>query len=426
MRLSVEVTPGESLWTVQGPAAILSPDGTHLAFVTTDGQGQRKLYLRSLDQLQATALSGTERAANPFFSPDGEWIAFFAGGKLKKISVVGGAAVTLCDAPAGRGGSWGDDGAIVFAPEVLSGLSRDSSAGGMPEAVTTLDKEKGEGSHRWPQVLPGAKAVLFTTGVSVQRYIVAHSLETGERKTVQQAGFYGRYLLTGHLVYVSQGTLFAVPFDLGRLEVTGPSAPILEYVRTYIRYAAGQLDFSQTGTLVYLTGEGATADVSIFWMDPEGKTEPLLPTPRDYYNPSFSPDGKRLAVQITEGENSDLWVYELERETLSRLTFKEGSDRVPVWTPDGRYVTFSSDRQGGVSNIYWKRADGTGDAEHLTESSNLQIPWSWSPDGKVLAFHEQSTETRWDLWTLSMEEDGAGGVKPGEPIPFLRTPFNEA
>ena len=160
-------------------------------------------------------------------------------------------------------------------------------------------------------------------------------------------------------------------------------------------------------------------------MDPEGKTAPLLPTPRDYSNPSFSPDGKRLAVQINERSNVDLWVYELERETLSRLTFDEGQDGMPVWTPDGQRVAFTSNRGGGSWNLYWKRADGAGDAERLTESSNLQVPMSWSPDGKVLAFFEQSSESSWDLWTLPMEEDGAGGVKPGEPTPLLRTPFIE-
>ncbi len=160
-------------------------------------------------------------------------------------------------------------------------------------------------------------------------------------------------------------------------------------------------------------------------MDPEGKTEPFLPTPRNYQNPSFSPDGKRLAVHIDEGGNSDLWVYELERETLSRLTFDEGADVVPVWTPDGQRMAFGSDGGGGPWNLYWKRADGTGDAERLTESSNFQVPMSWSPDGNLLAFVEQSPETSWDRWTLPMEEDGAGGVKPGESTPFLRTTFAE-
>jgi len=427
MRLSVEVPPGESLWTVQGAAAVISPDGTRLAFVTTDGQGQQKLYVRSLDQLQANALSGTEGAANPFFSPDGEWIAFFSGNELKKVSVSGGATVTLCDAPNGRGGSWSEDGTIIFAPTQRSGLSRVSSAGGTPEAFTTVDRERGETSHRWPQVLPGGKAVLFTVRTSPleDRYLDVYSLDTGGRKTVQQGGMYGRYLPTGHLVYMSEGTLFAAPFDLGRLEVTGPSAPIVEDVQATPGYESAQVDFSQTGTLVYLTGEEAVNAVSIFWMDQEGKMDPLLSTPRDYLRPRFSPDGKRLAVDFSDGTNLDIWVYDLERETLSRLTFDEGGDRNPVWTPDGRYVTFSSNRQGGVGDIYWKRADGTGEAERLTESSNYQVPSSWSPDGKLLVFWEENLDTQSDLWMLPMEEDEHGALKPGKPKQFLRTSARE-
>ncbi len=429
MRLSVEVPPGQSLWTVQGAAPVISPDGTRLAFVAQNEAGERKLYLRHLDQLQASALSGTEGAANPFFSPDGQWIAFFAGGKLKKISVVGGAAVTLCDASTGRGGSWGEDGNIIFAPTRRSGLSRVSSAGGTPEAVTTLDEEKGEIAHRWPQVLPGGKVVLFTVESAGRTFeeatIQVQSLETGEKKTLQQGGYYGRYLPAGHLVYVSERTLFAAPFDLGRLEVTGPPAPILENVQANPAYGSGKFDFSRTGTLVYLTGEEAVDAVSIFWMDSVGKTEPLLITPRDYLRLSFSPDGRRLAVDFSDGENREIWAYDLERETLSRLTFSEGTDSTPVWTPDGRYVTFRSVRHEGAANIYWKRADGTGEAQRLTESSNSQIPYSWSPDGRMLAFWEEDPDTQSDLWMLPMEEDEQGALKPGKPVQFLRTPARE-
>ena len=222
-----------------------------------------------------------------------------------------------------------------------------------------------------------------------------------------------------------EGTLLAVPFDLGQLEVTGTAVPLLDNVSMNTGRGSAQVGFSQTGTLVYLTRERATDAESIFWMDREGKIDPLLSTPQDYSRLRFSPDGRRLAVNFSDGKNRDIWVYDLEREALSRLTFNEGTDRAPVWTPDGRCVTFRSAREGGAGNIYWKRADGTGDAERLTEGSNLQVPNSWSPDGKVLAFFEQSTETGWDLWTLPMEKDGVGDLKPGKPVSFLLTPFNE-
>ena len=341
MRFSVEIPQGESFQAGGGPAAVISPDGTRLALNLAGVGVDRgsKLIVRSLDQLQATEISGTGDAHSPFFSPDGEWIGFFGNGKLKKVSVRGGATVTLGAEQAAQGGSWGEDGAIIFAATNNSGLSRVSSAGGTPEAVTTLDEEKEETAHRWPQVLPGGKAVLFTVlARSVgEPYIEVQSLETGERKTLQQGGIYGRYLPTGHLAYVREGTLFAAPFDLGRLEVTGPPTPIVEDVQISQVTASAQFDFSQTGTLVYVHGGETGNEMSIFWMDQKGKAEPLLPTPRNYYNPSFSPDGRRLAVQITEGSNRDLWVYELEQETLTRLTFDEGHDHTPKWTPDGQW-----------------------------------------------------------------------------------------
>ena len=296
--------------------------------------------------------------------------------------------------------------------------------------MTTLDSENDEHSHRWPDILPGGKAVLYTTrsrreDETIYRNIDVVSLETGERKALIEGGIYGRYLPTGHIAYVWEGTLLAVPFDLGQLEVTGTPLPLLDNVSMNTGRGSAQVGFSQTETLVYLTRGSATDAESIFWMDREGKIDPLLSTPRDYSRLRFSPDGRRLAVNFSDGKNRDIWVYDLEREALSRLTFHEGTDRAPVWTPDGRYVTFRSAREGGAGNIYWKRADGTGDAERLTEGSNLQVPNSWSPDGKVLAFFEQSTETGWDLWTLPMEKDGVGDLKPGKPVSFLLTPFNE-
>src|SRR6202171_938416 len=224
IRLTAEIGADASLVTNFGPAAILSPDGTHLAFVAAGPDQKRRIYVRSLNQLQATALSGTENTRNPFFSPDGQWLGFFADGKLKKISVQGGAAATLCDAPDDRGGSWGEDGAIVFTPSFGAPLSKVSSTGGMPQPLTSLDLQVGELTHRWPQVLPGAKDGLFTsstfTGFYEDAAIVLYSMASGQRKTVYSGGFHARYLPAGHLVYMHGGTLFAVPVNLQRLEVT--------------------------------------------------------------------------------------------------------------------------------------------------------------------------------------------------------------
>src|SRR2546426_2515872 len=293
VRPSAEIGGGANLFIGLGPSAGLSPDGPRLAFVGQGADQKRRIYVRPLDQLQAGALSGTENARNPFFSPDSQWIAFFADRMLKKISVQGGAPVTLCDAPEDRGGSWSEDGTIVFAPDRRVGLSKVSSAGRTPETLTTPDKQAGEVTHRWPQVLPGGKAVLFTSSTNGDNYedsdLVVYSTPSGKRKTVHRGGFQARYLPIGHLVYLHKGTLFAVPFDLKRLEVTGQAAPILEGVVNAPAYGGAQFSFSETGNLVYVAGH-SVQNVSLYWMDREGKFQPLRETPGDYYNPALSPD----------------------------------------------------------------------------------------------------------------------------------------
>ena len=429
MRLSAEIGADASLYTPYGASAILSPDGTRLALVASGADQKRHIYVRSLDQLQATVLSGTENAGDPFFSPDGQWIGFFADGKLKKISVQGGAAVTLCDAPGDRGGSWGEDGTIVFEPNNVSALYKVSAAGGTPQPLTTLDKQAGEVTHRWPQILPGGKAVLFTSSTDVDNYedaeIVVYSMASGQRKTVQRGGFYARYLPSGHVVYMHEGTLFAVPFDLQRLEVTGQPAPILEGVVTTPGTGGAQFSFSDTGNLVYVAGRGGGQNVSIYWMDHDGKFTPLRETPGNYCNPAFSPDGKRLALEIYDGKRRDIWVYEWERDTLTRLTFAGEANGYPVWTPDGQRIAYSSQEKGGTYNLWWIRADGAGNAQRLAESKNPQDAGSWRPDGKVLAFHQTNPDTGADIMTLPIEGDEKSGWKPGEPKPFVNSAFRE-
>jgi len=429
IHLSAEIGAEASLVTA-GSSVILSPDGTRLAVVGIGADQRRRIYVRSLDQLQATALSGTENADNPFFSPDGQWIGFFADGKLKKISVQGGAAVTLCDAPFDLGGSWGDDGAIVFAKDPGSALSKVSSVGGPPQPLTTLDKQSGEATQRWPQVLPGSKAVLFTSDTHLIDHenadIVVYSTVSRQRKTVQRGGFHARYLASGHVVYVHEGTLFVVPFDLKRLESTGQPAPVLEDVVTASISAGAQFSFSETGILVYIAGRSAIQGVSIYWVDHEGKFTPLRETPGGYSNPAFSPDGKRLALEINEGRRSDIWLYEWDRDTLTRLTFGGETNRYPVWTPDGERIVYSSLEKDGTFNLWWVRADGAGDAQRLAESKSQQIAGSWRPDGKVLAFNQPNPGTGFDIMTLPVEGDERSGWKPGEPKPFVNSTFNES
>ena len=426
MRVSADIGADASLFTEYGPSAILSPDGTRLAFVATSSDQKRHIYVRSLDRLQATPLAGTENVRDHFFSPDGQWLGFFADGKLKKISALGGAAVTLCDAPDSRGGSWGEDGTIVFTPGHLSPLFRVSSAGGSPEALTSLDKRAGEDTHRWPQVLPGGNAVLFTSSAVAVNYedaeVAVYSTLTAQRKTLIHGASYARYVPTGHVIYMHEGTLFAVPFDVKRLEVTGQPVPVLEDVVTVPLHGGAQYSISHTGNLVYVAGRSNILDLSVFWMDRQGKFTPLRETPAVYYDPVFSPDGKRLAFEIYDGKRSDIWVYEWERDVLVRLTSGGGGNYAPVWTPDGQRIIYFS-KEDGRFLIYWKRADGTGDAQRLAETNAPAASGSWRPDSKVLAFTQINPAAPLEIYTVSLEGDEKSGWKFGEPKLFAKNSF---
>jgi serine/threonine protein kinase/Tol biopolymer transport system component len=433
IRLTADIGADASLSDVFGASAILSPDGTHVAFATASsasGQGTG-LYLRRLDQLQATLLAGTEGAQNPFFSPDGKWIGFFAAGKVKKISVTGGSVVTLCDAPIGRGGSWGDDGWIVFTPAAAAGtaMQRVSSEGGTPEK--TFKPAEGESTHRWPQVLPGSKAVIYTSPTILGNFnvasIVAQALPNGTRKVLVTNAFYGRYVASGHLLFVRDGTVFAAPFDVERLEVTGPAVPVIEGARSNSQSGGAQFDVSSNGTLVYIAGAALVDSVPIRWLDRSGKLSVLRSVPSNWSNPSFSPDGRRLAVDIHDGLQSDIWIYDWERDTLSRRTFHPADDARPVWSPDGTRIAFASRRDDpSAFNIYWQKADGTGEAERLTTSKNPQWPSSFHPNGRVLAIFESSPAGPTDLKMVPIEGDENTGWKAGTPTVFLNAPYQES
>ena len=348
----------------------------------------------------------------------------------------GGAAVTLCDAPLGHGGSWGDDGNIIAALNQTSVLSRVPSGGGTPVPVTKLNA--GEVLHRWPQVLPGSQAVLFTAAAQLSpsyddANIEVVSLKTGERKTIQRGGFSARYLAdatnsngTGYLIYLHQTTLFAVPFDPGRLASTGAPAPILEDVSSS-RAAGGDFAFAQNGTFVYLSGKPAPTGWSISWVDSSGKTQPLHAPPGGYRGPRFSPDGKRLAFAILGGKGSDIWVKDLDRDTPSRLSFLPGTNDIPVWTPDGKTIVFHSTNPA-APGLYGIRSDGSGEAKRLTEGKPEEIPYSFSPDGKRLAIHQAGNGGSLDIFTMPVEADpGPGGLgfRLGKAELFLGTPFVE-
>ena len=427
MRLNVELGPDAVLARSTGGGMLaMSPDGTRLALTLRGADGRVRLYTRRLDQSQVTPLAGTENASSPFFSPDGEWIGFFADTKLKKISGEGGAAVTLCDAPTGRGGSWGDDGNIVVALSPTGALARIPSMGGALAPATRLDA--GERTHRWPQVLPGSQAVLFTASSSSGNYDDANidvvSLKTGARKTLHRGGFSARYLPSGHLVYVHQNTLFATRFDPARLALAGAPVPVLEDV-SVASGAGGDFAFAQTGNFAYLSGQGTQVGWQIYWLDASGKRQPLHATPGFYFSLRLSPDGKRLAFSKGGAQGVDIWVKDLERDTLSRLSFFPGANGWPVWTPDGKYIVFRSETPG-APGAYIVRSDGSGEAQRLMDSKvkDLPTPYSFSPDGKRLAFYASGNSGSSDIFTAPLEGD-SGHPRLGKPELFLGTPFVE-
>jgi hypothetical protein len=429
-RLSVDLGP-DAMMGINLTAAI-SPDGRRLIFPARASNGKQQLATRLLDQAQASLLPGTENGRDPFFSPDNQWIGFFANGKLKKISVLGGAPVTLCDAPFDYGASWGEDGNIIGALSPLSPLSRVPAAGGRAQPFTRL--RKGETTHRWPQILPGGQALLFTaasTGMGMENASVAViSLPSGVTKTLITGGYFGRYVpakgARGYLVYLHQGLLSAVAFDPVRLELQGTPVPILEDVAANPMQGGGQLAFSAApsghGTLVYLEGKGAAQTWPVMWLDNSGNMLPLIATPGLYGQPRFSPDGRRLSLMINIGGGSDSYVYELGRETMTRLTFG-GHSEVPVWTTDGKHLAFRS--IGSDSGIGWIRSDGSGEPQQILASPSNTIPWSFSPDGRCLAYHETSSGNGLDISILPLDTSDPDHPKAGKPKPFLATPSDE-
>ena len=419
----------------------LSPDGSRLVYVANRG-GKRQLYLREMDRLEATAIPGTEGAYSPFFSPDGQSVGFFVGWELKKVSVSGGAPQTLGPVPpVTRGATWGLNDTIVFAPSATSGLSRISAVGntlppsafsGAPinrwgQDLTTPDPTKGEYSHRWPQFLPGGKAVLFTIdteGSFDEARIGVLSLETGKVDVLLDGGTNPRYSPTGHIVFSRVGALLAVPFDLERLEQTGDPVTVVESILMEPGGAA-HFTLSDDGSLAYVPGGMLVPDRKLVWVNRHGEVDPLPAEAREYTNPSLSPDGQRVAVSIREGSNYDVWVSEVARGTLTRLTSQPGEDHAPIWTPDGKQVTFAADVKGegpaGPPALWWRPADGSGPQEPLLENEEPEVtmPTSWSPDGQTLAFTDRITSVAGhDIWMLPLEGEQ-------KPWAFLDTEFEE-
>ncbi|MFQ5917721.1 MAG: protein kinase, partial [Candidatus Binatia bacterium] len=398
-----------------GPSMALSPDGHHFVYVggTAD---QSEIYHHAMDQLGALPIKGTEDARRLFFSPDSKWVGFFAKGKLKKVSLLGGTSLIICDVGNTRGGCWGPDGNIIYS-DFQSGLLRVSAAGGIPQRITIPEIEEGRETYRWPELLPGGKALLITvwkSGSSTydEARIGVLSLESGELKTLLEGGSFPRYSPTGHLLFVRSGTLMAVPFDPAKLELQGVPAPILEDVKVGPG-GGGHFTFSGDGLFFYLPAAGVGARRLVL-VDREGKILQMIETKKQFVNPRFSPDGTHLAVTLIDYQGIDVWIYEISRGILTPFTFEKNNGWA-IWTPDGNRLTFSSDRILGW-NILWRPLDGSEVAEKFTDNKDFQIPASWSPGG-VLAYQKGPVGNR-DIWVLSLEGER-------KPKSFLATQFNE-
>ncbi len=422
VRLNVDLEPQMTPAGI-GTALALAPDGTRLAVAVRGEDGKIRLATRRLAESHLTPLPGTEGASSPFFSPDGQWIAFFADNKLKKIAVQGGEPVALADAstyargPRARfpAGSWGDDGNIVAMLNPIAGLTRVASAGGPPTPLVRLSRGEGE-IDTWPQVLPGSQAVLFTRhkGDYDSANIEIFSFKTGEHKTVLKGGLFGRYLPGGYLLYIHGNTLFAVTFDLSRFSISGAPQPIFDDINALADWS---FDFSQTGSFAYLSHQ-AEPELSLFWLDSAGKILPLAATAgSSNASPRFSPDGRHLAFSKSTRGQQDIWVQDLDRGAASRLTALPGVNDTPVWTPDGLNVIFRSIAQP-KPGIYVVRADGSREAQRLLESANGEFPSSVSPDGKWLAIWVQGK-----IWVAAVQGDRLG-LSIGKPQPFLQTRLN--
>jgi serine/threonine protein kinase len=434
VRMNVDLGP-EAVAGTNSTVAV-SPDGTRIVFPIRGSDGKQRLATRLLSEVKANPLEGTENGSDPFISPDGRWIGFFAEGKLKKISIQGGALITLCDAPQLLGASWGEDGNIIATlSSSIAGLSIIESTGGTPRKLTTLSQ--GEVTQRWPQLMPGGNAVLFSaapSSISSQNGAVdALILKTGQKKVLVREAYFGRYLpgrgTLGTLAYIRDGTLFGVPFDSSRLEVRGNPVALLQDVATNPSDGSAQFDFasgpSGSGIFIYRRGSKDDERWPVVALDSSGKITPLVATPARYFTPRWSPDGQRLALAEDSGNRRDLVVYDLQRDTISRLTFTQQSNYYPIWTSDGKHLAFrfeSTDRYA----IGWMRSDGAGKTKILRESGSPIMPNSLSPDGRHLAYQEQGKDASFDLWTLALDLTDPDRPKAGNPELFLSTPANEA
>jgi serine/threonine protein kinase/Tol biopolymer transport system component len=399
----------------------LSPDGRRLAYAA-GGPGRVQLVTRSLAQLNSSVLWDRGTPRSPFFSPDGEWIGFFEQfGALRKIPATGGPSIQVSRAVGGaaRGATWASDGSIIFATSSAeTGLWRVSANGGEPQVLTRPAIAQGELDHFWPEMLPGGNAVLFTivsVGTSNRMQIAVFNLKTGRSKVLIRGGTHARYVSSGHLLYGSAGSAFLVPFDIDTLTVTGDAVKVLDRV-AITPDGAVNAAIAEDGTLAYVPSDAAAVARTLVWVDRTGREEEIPAPPRAYLYPRLSPDATRIAVESWD-EDRDIWIWNIARQTLTRVTDNPDRDGFPIWTTDGRRIIFGS-AHNVSTNLFWRAAESGDSPVRLTDSAKIQFPYSVSPDGARLLFREDDTSSGLDIDILDLENSSV-------TVPFIRTPFNE-
>ena len=400
----------------------LSPDGTRLAFFAQAVEGKISLWVRPLNSTAAQEVTGTEDGAFPFWSPDGQWIAFFAEGKLKKISASGGAVQTICDAPAGRGGSWSPSGLIIFAPSIGGPLFRVSADGGAATPLTQLDVSQGETTQRWPSFLPDGVHFLYVARQVTDNQpggVYVGSLNSPARKKILDTLLQAAYAAPGFLVFARKTTLFAQRFDASSLKVEGDPVPIVQDAAVLPNVLRSGFAVSETGRLVYSSSSTAT-DLELIATDRAGKVLSTLETAGTPGTARLSPDGRKLALSEADraGGGSAIWVYDLKSGVRSRFTFGEGLNINPVWSPDGSQLAFTSSRSGNF-NIFVKPASGAGEDQPVHPASDDERSQSWSPDGKylVLDSRPQSRLNLAEITILPMTGDH-------KPYHYIDSPYS--
>ncbi|PYV30024.1 MAG: hypothetical protein DMG22_21630, partial [Acidobacteria bacterium] len=410
------VLPPENASFPPVPSMSVSLDGRRLAFYAHTTDGKDLLFVRSLDNLTAQPLQGTDDGQFPFWSPDSRYLGFFADGKLKKIDVTGGPPVTLCDAPNGIGGTWNREGVIVFTPNGGNPLYRVSDSGGVPTPVTSIDHSRHELEHDWPEFLPDGRHFLYLADRSVaqDRWICAGSLESKETTCLVNVNSNGIYAPPGYLLFVRGGTLVAQPFDAKRLRITGEAFPVAESVGMYTFGGYAYFSVSESGLLAYQNESAQNTELR--WYDRSGTKRGTVGQPGDYTNPALSPDGSKVAVGLRDPQTKtrDIWVFDLKRGTASRLTFDPADDLNPTWSSDGNRIVFTSDRKGN-RDIYEKPANGTGEEQLLFQSNESKDVTDWSSDRKNVVYDVDFPMT--SVWVLPLSGDR-------KPFPYVQANYN--